>query len=151
MGREGNRQAYPCRMFVAGEAPVARRTTGSAIHPVVAARKERPRPRERTNKSWEGKDRKVLPHQPDSSCSWAGERGGRRRGARADRVASGGRWGSEGRGNGLRCRRASLRCRNLDISHLPPCNPQFVYLLKYLYLYISGRYKVQTNFFVQTM
>jgi hypothetical protein len=22
MGREGNRKAYPCRMFVAGEAPV---------------------------------------------------------------------------------------------------------------------------------
>jgi len=29
VGREGNRQAYRCRMFVAGEAPVARRTTGS--------------------------------------------------------------------------------------------------------------------------
>ena len=39
MGKEGNRQAYPCRMFVAGEAPVARRTTGSATRPVVAAAK----------------------------------------------------------------------------------------------------------------
>jgi hypothetical protein len=31
----------------------------------VAARKGRPRPRERTEKS---RERRVLPHQPDSSC-----------------------------------------------------------------------------------
>ena len=35
MGREGNRQAYPCRTLVDGEAPVARRTTGNATRPVV--------------------------------------------------------------------------------------------------------------------
>jgi hypothetical protein len=94
MGREGNRQAYPCRMFVAGEAPVARRTTGSATRPVVAARKGRPRPRERTEKSWEGR---VLPHQPDSSCSWAGERGGAAHGPTAWRAAgAGGAKGGDG-------------------------------------------------------
>jgi hypothetical protein len=30
MGREENRKAYSCRMFVAGEAPVARRRVSKA-------------------------------------------------------------------------------------------------------------------------
>jgi len=96
MGMEGNRQAYPCRMSVAGEAPVARRTTGSATRSVVAARKGRPRPRERTEKPWEGR---VLPHQPDSSCGCAGERGGRRTARpRGERRALGERREEMGRG-----------------------------------------------------
>jgi hypothetical protein len=74
---EGNRQAYPCRMFAAGEAPVARRTTGDTTLRVVDPRRGRPVPRERIEKSWEGT---VLPHQSDLSCPWAGEHGGRRTG-----------------------------------------------------------------------
>jgi hypothetical protein len=41
--------------------------------------------------------RRLLPHQLDSSCSWAGERGGLEGAARADSVESGGS-GSKGRG-----------------------------------------------------
>jgi len=36
----------------------------------------------------------VLPHQLDSSCSWAGERGGLESAAPADSVESGG-WGGK--------------------------------------------------------
>ena len=92
MGREGTRQAYPCRMFVAGEAPVARRTTGSATRPVVAARKGRPRPRESTEKSWEVKGGCRRTSRTRAAAGQVSVEGG----ARADRVESGGRWGSEG-------------------------------------------------------
>jgi len=91
--QDGNRQAYPCRMFVAGEAPVARRTTGSASRPVVAARKGRPRPRESTEKSWEGKGGCRRTSRTRAAAGQVSVEGG----ARADRVGSGGRWGSEGR------------------------------------------------------
>ena len=86
--QEGNRQAYLCRMFVAGEAPLARRTTGSATRPLVAAMKGRPRPRERTENSWEGRGGRAAAGQG----SVEGEGG-----ARADLVESGRRRGSEGR------------------------------------------------------
>ena len=86
-GREGNRQAYPCRMSVAGERPSLDEQRAAAQLALSSPPgKEGRGPRGRTDKSWEGG---VLPHQPDSSCSWAGERGGRRTGAGG---AKGGRW-----------------------------------------------------------
>ena len=94
-GREGNRQAYLCRMFVAGEAPVARRTTGSATRPLVAAMKGRPRPRERTEKSWEGRGGRAAVGQG----SVEGEGGARAEGRpRGERQAQGERREETGRG-----------------------------------------------------
>ena len=74
---------------------------GSATHPVIAARKGRPRPRERTEKSWEGR---VLPHQLDSMGSvedWRAPHGPTASRAAAG-VAKGGD-GTSGRKKNLCC------------------------------------------------
>jgi len=78
-------------MFVAGEAPVAPRTAGSATSPVVAARKE-DRGREKEQRS-RGKGGCCRTSRTRAAAGQGSVEGG----ARADRVESGGRWGSEGR------------------------------------------------------